>query len=237
MTEGVRPTTVLDRWHAHCRVKNEAMPGMRDRYAALFRDEWPTERLQFFSDAVFAIAMTLLVLDIDIPDVDSSRLGNALRDAQPQVFAFVLSFAVIAATWVGHHRRFEIVRVADTRLVQLNFALLLVVTFLPFPTAVLSEYGSETPAVVLYAGTVAALGLIQLATWAHAWRAGLLKAEIDEGTYRYGRRVHVVDPAVFLASIVVALLGFPLAAMLTWLAIPPASWLVRRTADGGGSVS
>jgi TMEM175 potassium channel family protein len=213
------------------------MAGVRDRYAALYRDEWPTERLQFFSDAVFAIAMTLLVLDIDIPDVDSSRLGNALRDAQPQLFAFVLSFAVIAATWVAHHRRFEIVRVADTRLVQLNFALLLVVTFLPFPTAVLSEYGSETPAVVLYAGTVAALGLIQLVTWSHVRKAGLLNSEIDEGTYRYGRRVHAVDPAVFLASIVVALLGFPLAAMLTWLAIPPGSWLVRRTADGGGSVS
>jgi len=214
---------------------NVVVPGVRDRYVALFRDKWPTERLQYFSDAVFAIAMTLLVLDIEIPDVQESRLGDALRDALPQVFAFVLSFAVIAATWVAHHRRFEIVRVADRRLVQLNFALLLVVTFLPFPTAVLSEYGSETPAVVLYAGTVAALGLIQLVTWSHGRTAGLLKTEIDEATYRYGRRAHAVDPAVFLASIVVALLGFPLAAMLTWLAIPLASWLVRRTADRGGS--
>jgi uncharacterized membrane protein len=206
---------------------------MRDRYTALFRDEWPTERLQFFSDAVFAIAMTLLVLDIDIPDVDSSRLGDALRDAQPQVFAFVLSFAVIAASWVAHHRRFEIVRAADMQLVRLNLALLMVVTFLPFPTAVLSEYGSETPAVVLYAGTVAALGLIQLITWSHVWRSGLLSVDVDEESYRYARRGLIVDPAVFLASIVVSLLGFPLAAMLAWLAILPASWLVRVTAGRG----
>lgn len=211
------------------------VPGVRDRYVGLFRDKWPTERLQYFSDAVFAIAMTLLVLDIEIPDVDEARLGDALRDAQPQIFAFVLSFAVIAGTWVAHHRRFEIVRTADTRLVQLNLLLLLVVTFLPFPTAVLSEYGSETPAVVLYAGTVAALGLIQLLTWSHVRQAGLLTPEVDDATYRFGLWEHTVNPVVFLASIVVALLGFPLAAMLTWLAIPPASWLVRRTADRGAA--
>ena len=213
------------------------VPGVRERYAALFREEWPTERLQYFSDAVFAIAMTLLILDVEIPDVDSSRLGDALRDAQPQVFAFVLSFVVIAATWVTHHRRFEIVRAANMRLVQLNLLLLLVVTFLPFPTAVLSEYGSEKPAVVLYAATVAAIGLIQLLTWAHTRRAGLVSPEIDDATYRYGLWDHAVNPVVFLASIVVALVGFPLAAMLTWLAIPPASWLVRRMGDRDGLIN
>ena len=211
------------------------MAGLRASYRALYRDEWPTDRLQFFSDAVFAIAMTLLVLDIDIPSVDSSRLGGALRDAEPQVFAFVLSFVVIASTWTAHHRRFDIVRVADTRLVILNLLLLLMVTFLPFPTAVLSEYGSETPAVVLYAGTIAAIGLIQLATWSHTRRAGLLTAPIDEGTYQYGRREHLVGPAVFLVSIVVALSGYPLAAMFTWLAIAPASWLLNWSAARGSA--
>ena len=211
------------------------MSGLRSRYEALFR-EWPTERLQYFSDAVFAIAMTLLVLDIEIPDVDSSRLGDALRDAQPQMFAFVLSFVVIASTWVAHHRRFEIVRVADTRLVVLNLALLLAVTFLPFPTAVLSEYGSDTPAVVLYAGTVGAIGVIQLATWSHTVHAGLLSVQIVDDIYRYGRREHLVGPVVFLASIGVALLGYPFAAMLTWLALPVATWVIHwsgaRTSNG-----
>src|SRR5690606_5136917 len=113
-----------------------------------------TERLEFFSDAVFAIAMTLLVIDIAVPDVSPEKLDGALLDLLPKIFAYALSFAVIAVNWRAHFRRFRMITGYDRRLLSLNLLLLFFIAFLPFPTSLLSEYGGVTSAVVLYAGTV-----------------------------------------------------------------------------------
>ena len=209
-------------------MANAPRTSARDRYAALFSESRPSERLQFFSDAVFAIAMTLLVLDIHLPDIDRTQLADALRDLQPEFFAYALSFVVIAASWMSHHRRFEIIERVDTRLIQLNLALLFVIAFLPFPTSVLSEYGTTTPAVVLYGSTVAALGIVQLLTWSYVNSHGLFTHPIDQGAYRFARRGMLVNPVVFGVSIVIALLGWPTVALYSWLALLPVSFIVER---------
>lgn len=203
-------------------------PGSRDRYLALFSETRPTERLQFFSDAVFAIAMTLLVLDIRLPDVERDQVGSALNDLRPEFFAYALSFVVIAVSWIGHHRWYQIIDRVDSVLIKLNLALLFVIAFLPFPTSVLSEYGSTAPAAILYAATVGALGVIELVTWIYTCRKGLLSVPIDRGAYRYGILSAAVNPLVFGLSIIIALLGWPTIALFSWLLAIPLTRLVRH---------
>ncbi|KRC64513.1 hypothetical protein ASE12_06870 [Aeromicrobium sp. Root236] len=216
---------------------SDAPANARTRYARLFSAARPSERVEFFSDAVFAIAMTLLVLNIRLPDVEPSEVGAALRDLTPELFAYALSFIVIAAAWIGHHRRFEIIDGVDSGLIRLNLALLFVIAFLPFPTSVLSEYGSTVPAVVLYASTVTAMGLVQLATWMYVCRRGRLNVTVDRGAYRFGVLTIAVDPAVFALSIGIALLGWPEAAMYSWLLLIPVSALARRWQPGGADLT
>lgn len=205
---------------------------VRARHRALLAAGNSTERLEFFSDAVFAIAMTLLVLDLRVPvlaTVSREELGGALLDQAPKFFAYVLSFAVIGLNWSSHFRRFQVIDRVDRRLVQLDLVLLLLVAFVPFPTAVLSEYGPEVPGIVLYAATVALINGVQCLIWVHARRAGLLSPAVDRGLYRYVRRNILLPGAVFMVSIGIALLGQPLIAMLSWIAISPASILLGRT--------
>lgn len=134
-----------------------------------------SDRLQFFSDAVFAIAMTLLVIDIAVPTIANGpsvtqaqldpRLWNALGAEFSQFLAYGLSFAVIASNWATHHRKFALLRRFDDRLMSMNLLLLFFIAFLPFPTSLISEYGSSMPAVVLYGSNVAILGPPRFALW------------------------------------------------------------------------
>lgn len=199
---------------------------VRDRYAKLLARGEGTERIQFFSDAVFAIAMTLLVLEIRLPETDGELSWAALAALWPQVFAYALSFAIIGINWVTHHRKFLVIVRFDGRLMVINLILLGFVALLPFPTSVLSDYGDSTPVVVLYAFNVGVITLLQLWLWVHAYRAGLTE-HLDEGVYRLVRRNLLPVPVVMAASIVVAFFA-PLFAMLMWVLIWPASMVVGR---------
>ena len=129
------------------------------------------ERLVFFSDAVFAIAITLLALDIRIPNMEEihgdAELRRALLSLWPQYFAYMLSFLVIGASWANHHRRFGMIRRYDRTLIFLNLLLLMAIAFVPFPTSVLAEFGNQT-AVTLYALTMAAAALMSGLGWWYA---------------------------------------------------------------------
>lgn len=120
------------------------------------------ERLEFFCDAVFAIALTLLIIDIRIPPSarieTSADLWRAFAHLGPSIFAFVLSFVVIFITWVNHYTTWQLVERSSYRFVYANGLLLLSVVFIPFPTALLGETlptGHATPAVVLYSAVCA----------------------------------------------------------------------------------
>jgi uncharacterized membrane protein len=202
------------------------MTSVSDRYRALFDSGTSTDRIQFFSDAVFAIAMTLLVLEIDVPDVSLRTpevLWHDLANLWPQFFAYGLGFGVIALNWMAHHRKFRVFTGFDNRLIQINLLLLLLVAFVPYPTALLSSNGSQPAAIILYAATVAAISIVQFALWSHARRAGLLASSVDRGMYRLVRRSLLDAPVVFGISIVVAALGQPDAAMYVWLLMPMTS--------------
>jgi uncharacterized membrane protein len=179
------------------------------------------ERLAFFSDAVFAIAMTLLVVELERPQVPEDASARALRDALldrwPDVLSYAVSFLVVGLYWAGHHRLLRWVARADRRLVWGNLLVLLGVAFVPYPTAVLGDYAPNPTAVVFYAATLAAVGALWWATWRHAWRTDLLVPGLDPRWAAYVSASLLLPPLVFAGSILVAVAGFPEAAMYAWL--------------------
>lgn len=145
-------------------------------------------RLEAFSDGVFAIAITLLVLDIRVPDrglTGDYGLGAALAHAWPSYFAYLVSFLVIGIIWINHHRMFTAVRRVDRAVLFVNLALLLFVSALPFPTQLLAEYltaggSSSHIAAAVYSGTMFAIGAAFTGLWLVLTRdIGLLHEHID----------------------------------------------------------
>lgn len=114
------------------------------------------ERIRAFSDAVFAIAITLLALEITVPeDLPTAELGHALKEeALPSVAGYLLSFVVVGALWISHHRLFRMAKVVDGPLLYVDLALMALVAALPFPTKIVTEYHSSAIATSLYAGTI-----------------------------------------------------------------------------------
>jgi uncharacterized membrane protein len=201
-----------------------------ERHRNLFGSGESLDRLVFFSDAVFAIAMTLLVLELILPaDLDSSEVDSALVAHLPEFLAYALSFTVIGTAWMNHHRKFTVIFRYDVRLQWLNLLLLFLIALLPMPTSLLSDYGggSSPWPVVLYAVVTASvyttLGLI----WRHAWRAGLIAPEVDAELYRYVLHGARPVPVVFLGSVPVAFWSPELAAY-SWLLLVPILPTARR---------
>jgi uncharacterized membrane protein len=129
----------------------------------------PYSRLEAFSDGVFAIALTLLIIDIKIPSTtkidNTADLWHALGHASPSIIAFVLSFTIILITWVNHHNALKLGNRSSPRFIYANGFLLFGVVIMPFPTSLLGEYiltDHAAPAVILYEVTMAlqALGWI-----------------------------------------------------------------------------
>jgi uncharacterized membrane protein len=195
-----------------------------------------SDRLQFFSDAVFAIAMTLLVIDITVPVVRNvasttnaqlnAELWTAVGAQWPQFLAYAISFWIIGINWVAHHRKFTVTRRFDGRLITINLVLLFFIAFVPYPTSLLSEYGGAIPAIVLYTAVVSIISLLQTALWVYSYRHGLLDERVDLGMYRYIRRNSLVVPVVFLLSIPVGLLFGGVWAMFFWILNWPLSRIV-----------
>lgn len=107
-------------------------------------------RLEAFSDGVFAIVITLLILEIRLPEVDYAHLPQALREVLPRIMAYVMSFFIIGLYWVSHHNSMHPLKKVDRVFLWLNMVLLLFVSFLPFPTALLGRYPFKALPIVLY---------------------------------------------------------------------------------------
>lgn len=190
--------------------QEEPTETVAQRQNRLFGRGRDTGRIEYFSDAVFAIAMTLLVLDIRLPDlIDPTKPGalwTQIGDLWPQFFAYVLSFAVLALNWVFHHRKFRVVRSYDGGLIWINLLFLLFVAVLPFPTSLLSDYGSVGDAgVVLYAAEVGILAALQTLLWWYAFRRGHLDPQVTPRLARYIARANLLPALLFWLSIPVVL--------------------------------
>lgn len=204
------------------------MSDVRSRYRRIFDDGSDTERMVFFSDAVFAIAMTLLVIDLAVPEDRDGTAGEVLLDLWPNFLAYALSFTIIAINWVAHYRRYRVIKTHDPMLLFLNLVLLFFVALLPFPTSLLSSYSGQAPAVALYAFVVGLLSALQWATWQYAYSKGMVDKSVDEGLFRWVRLNQLTVPLVFWVSIPIAILWDGGAAMWFWFALFPANFIVGR---------
>ena len=175
-------------------------------------------RILALSDGVFAIAVTLLILDIAVPATTSDDdLAKVLLNLWPRYLAYVLSFVVIARFWVIHHQTFRLI-VRDTpALVWLNFLLLLFIAFLPFPTAVLGSHEGSPAAAVLYA---TAVGLTSSASAAYLWyatgRGNLLRPDVGRGQIRAMRARSLSGPVFFALTVPIAAFA-PYIAEVVWI--------------------
>jgi uncharacterized membrane protein len=194
------------------------------------------DRVLFFSDAVFAIAITLLVVDLRVPDLPSNLIhaGQQLHSANTRILGFALSFVVIGMFWMSHHTIFRHITALDRVLILLNLLFLGTIAFLPYPTALLSATSTDqVPAVVFYASCVAAAGLVELAIWLYAIRAGgLVPASVSPAVRRYYAARMLRTPVVFGLSIPVALVA-PGVAPYLWILIAVIGVVLRRTMPHG----
>jgi len=148
-------------------------------------------RLEAFSDAILAIAITLLVIEIRIPSTAGVHLGAALRHLWPSYLAYGLSFLTIGFVWVAHHSMFRRIRDVDRMLLILNLGLMLCVAFLPFSTAVLARYSftqssGAAPAAELYSINMLVIGLAFMSLWIYlSFHLSLFVGEVDKRTIQY----------------------------------------------------
>jgi uncharacterized membrane protein len=163
------------------------------------------ERVVFFSDAVFAIAATLLVIDLRLPeiaaDASDTEFNLAVGELLPRVLIYGLSFAMVGLYWLVHWVRFQMIVRIDSRLLVLNLLLLGAVALIPFPTALIGENGDRPLAVIIYALTLAAAGILGPLTWVYAGRAGLIRADVPREVVRLGTIRGMSAPVVLIGSL------------------------------------
>jgi uncharacterized membrane protein len=174
------------------------------------------ERTVAFSDGVFAIAITLLVLSIDVPTLHGGEtLNHALSNLSDNFVSYFIGFAVIGLFWVGHHYFFDSLRGFDDRLLWLNLLYLSFIGLLPFSTALLGDFGNDRTAVTAYAINVGLAGLADALMLTVALRAGLLEPEKQaRGAQLLAR--DLIAPVVFFVSIPIAYADTDLA-KYSWL--------------------
>jgi TMEM175 potassium channel family protein len=197
--------------------------------AAAGRDR---DRIVNLSDGIFAIAITLLVLDLRVPDIPegmvASELPAALLSLWPKYLGYFLSFVGISIFWVIHHSIFRPIRAYDRTLLYLNFLFLMVVAFVPFPTSLLGEYGDRQLPVAVYAATLATGRLLLTAIHWYSTRDNRLLGEAqDPATVRFFLIRGLTIPAIFVLSIVVSFFSVS-AAIWTWFIMIAVDAIVVR---------
>lgn len=194
-----------------------------------------TARIEAFSDGVFAIAITLLILEIQVPpQTPHGGLQRALVSLWPSYLAFLASFMTIGVMWLNHHRLFTLINRKDDGLIAFNLLLLLGITWLPFPTALLAEHllgsrADQKVAAIVYSGSFLGLAIVFNVMWRYAVRAGIVNDEVNAAAitkqYSLGPILYalLVGVAFFDAEwclVLSALIAF-------YFALPPSLWKGR----------
>ena len=204
-----------------------------------------TTRLEAFSDGVFAIAITLLILEIKVPAVGEGGAGGltaALLARWPSYVAYVVSFVTVGVIWANHHAVMDHVHRADRGLLMVTVFFLLAVSFLPFPTAVLAQHlaggpgHDRTVAALFFGGAFFWMAVAFNLLWFYIRRAGLLHEPAHPGaraitrSFRYGPLTYLVVTLVALVSVPVSVTAIGVLAVYWGL---PRSSGTARARPGG----
>jgi uncharacterized membrane protein len=200
------------------------------------------ERLANFNDAVYAIAMTLLVLEVKITPIlrnsgDPSVMWSRLSDLVPQLVAFGVAFILLGRYWMAHHAFFASLRAYDRRLMGLNLVYLAFVAVLPFPSSLVGEYEENPISVVVFAVVLAAVSGMEAMMLAHAYRADLLHVRMERPDFQWLLVASLQPVAVFMVTIPLAFVSTTLT-LISWALVAPATGAVldRFRPPGVGEV-
>jgi uncharacterized membrane protein len=197
------------------------------------RDTAEFSRVANLSDAVFAIAMTLLVLTLDAPDVGGAPLAEALFDRLPQLIAFVLAFGLVANIWWAHHKFVAQLESVERGLIAITLVLLGAVALVPFPTSLIGNAPTERAAVLPFIGLFVGIALLFLLMYARAQAVGAWRRPVPEGLFPWllgtwamlmGGMVLALVVAIWVpvAGLVIAAMnGTAVGVLMAWIA-PPA---------------
>lgn len=195
----------------------------RPRRRPIERGNEEFARVLAFSDGMFAIAMTLLVVGIEVPrlpDPSERQLWDALQELDSSYVSFFVSFVVIGRYWIAHHQFFRLLREMDYGLIWLNTIYLAFVAFLPFPTAVLGSYFDNPVSVAVYAVAIALVSGLEVVLLRHAHRHGLIELALPDDVYRWAVLLSSTPVVFFLGSIPLAFVDTSLAVLFWFGGIP-----------------
>jgi len=208
----------------------------KDRRMLVFGED----RLLFLADAVFAIAMTLLVLEITLPAgehlTDEGHFNEALGTLIAQTLSYLITFVVLARYWIAHRSLMRLVDRLDTPAIWLTFLFLVFVAFFPVPSGILGDY-DYTSAVVFFTLSLVGCGYSLLAIWLYvSGKSRLLGARISRRAITDRSVDLAVAPTIFLLSLLLLPIGHfnPSLIFLSWLLVVPVSWFIeflRRRRD------
>jgi len=172
-----------------------------------------------FSDAVMAIAITIIVLELQVPDVPTAeinaQLWSSLWNDSSVLIGYFVAFFILASYWKSYHKYMKYVKRVDDRFVTLNIFFVFFLAILPFPTSILCKYPAMTGPVILYAIAISCSSIMQFLMWDYASGKGKLTVDMDS---RFRHAMHtrpLLNVALFLISIPVAFIN-PLVSMAMW---------------------
>ena len=157
-----------------------------------------TDRVRSLTDGVYAIAMTILVLNFSVPRVPE-RIGPllvALANMWPEFAHYVLSFLLLGIFWTVHHHQFQYIERTDSRLLWINLFVLMFIVLIPFSTSVSSEYSGVWPGPVLFDLNILIVGMLKLLTWTYATENNLVADHVSAEEKRSGKYKSMVTPSV-----------------------------------------
>ena len=195
-------------------------------------DRWSTGRIASFSDGVFAIAITLLILDVAVPASAFDHLWKGIAHQWPSYLAYVTSFVTIGGLWMAHHAIFRRLQYADATVMRLNLLFLMAVSFLPFPTGLMAEAirdtEAERAAVVFYGLTLLVISVLLRVLWeAILRRPDLLDPDMSVDEVKENSRASTPNIGFYVAVIALALL-LPKVAVFGYIVIAIAAvWRAR----------
>jgi len=185
-----------------------------------------TERISAFSDGVFSIAITLLVLNLRIPTIPSNvpsyadKVLDQLRTQWPSLLSYILSFVIVGIYWIAHHNMFHYIKRSNRPFLWINILLLMCVAFIPFPAGLLGQYPTQPISVIIYASSLILTNLMLSLLWWYATsNHRLVDQDIDPHFVRTVNRRNMTAPVVYLVSIGLSFLS-PLASLIVFFLFP-----------------
>lgn len=184
-----------------------------------------SNRLVAFSDGVFAIAITILVLGISVPEVSKEMVAQQVLSQKlfalwPKIVSYIFSFIIVGIFWVGHHIIFQYIKRADRNFFWLNILYLLFIAFIPFPAALLGQYGPQVSVVVLYGVTIFLVGFLFLGMWLYATnKRRLIDDRLDPKRIRKATIIILLPTILYLIAIFIALKN-PYLSLAIYIIIP-----------------